>query len=324
MRRLTTLSSIAGAFGLVVFGTAAMAQDYPSSVVTVIVPFAPGGGSDQAARFVTGPLGEALGQSFIVENHPGAGGNLGIMYAANAEPDGYNLLVASSAMVINPSISVEATYNPVEDFEFISEIGFSPNVLVAHADGPVKSYDELVAYATENPGELFYSSAGVGTPTHLVTELFKSESGVDIEHVPYQGASPAVVAVIGQEVELGMASLSVALPYIQSGELIPIVQTGASRSPHIPDTPTLVESGFPDAVSETFQSLYAPAGVPEDILNLLEEKLVAILETDEMQQSLAGIGFERSVFGSEALRERVEREFALWAEVIETAGIERK
>lgn len=324
MDRRLTLACALGALAATAFVAPVMAQSYPESVVTVVVPFAPGGGSDQAARFVTGPLGEALGQSFIVENHPGAGGNLGIAYAAKAEADGYTLLVASSAMVINPSISLQQTYDPLEDFDFISQIGFSPNVLVAHRDGPVQSYEELLAYAQENPGDLFYSSAGVGTPTHLITELFKIEADINIEHIPYQGASPAVVAVVGEEVELGMASLSVALPYIMSGDLVPIVQTGARRSPHIPDTPTLVEAGFPDAISETFQSLYAPAGVPEDILDLLADELVAILETPEMQASLEGIGFERPEFGREALRARVEREYALWAEVIEAAGIERQ
>lgn len=324
MDRRLTLACIAGAFSAISIGTPVLAQEYPSTVIRLVVPFAPGGASDQAARFLSGPLGEALGRSVIVENHAGAGGNIGIGHVANADPDGYTLLVASSAFVINPSISIQQNYDALEDFSFITQIGFSPNVLVAAAGSAIQNFDDLIAFASENPGDLFYSSAGVGTPTHLITELLKIEADIDLTHVPYQGAGPAAVAVLGGEVELNMNSLSAVLPYIQNGQLVPIVQTGSARSTYLPDTPTLVESGYPDAVLEIFQALFAPSGVPQNILDRLVETTVAVLEDPAMQESLAVVGFEMPELGPEALEARVTHELALWAEVIENAGIERQ
>jgi tripartite-type tricarboxylate transporter receptor subunit TctC len=320
----TALACAATLLTTLAAATPALAQDYPDRVVTLVVPFAPGGASDQAARFISVPLGEALGQSVIVENHAGAGGNLGIGYAANADADGYTLLLASSAFVVNPNISSQQTFDPLESFEFITQIGYSPNVLVAPADGEIQSFEDLVRIAGERPGDVYFSSAGVGTTPHLTGELINVQAGIEMTHVPYQGAGPAVVAVLGKEVELSSAALSVVLPYIKDGSLIPIVQTGSVRSPSLPDTPTLVESGYPEAVSETFQAIFAPKGTPEPIVNTLIEKLLVILETPAMQEQLTTVGFEKPVFGPLALRDRVVGELGLWANVIESAGIERQ
>jgi tripartite-type tricarboxylate transporter receptor subunit TctC len=327
MKKSVPLLGRAIAVGLTLLGVAlagpAAAAEYPDRAIKLIVPFAPGGASDQAARMLSVPLSEALKQSVVVENRPGAGGNVGIGIAAHAKPDGYTLLVASSAFVVNPSLAKAASYDPLKSFAFVTEIGSSPNVLVARPESGIKTFEDLVRVAKEQPGKIFYSSAGVGTTPHLTGELIKLRAGIDMVHVPFAGAGPAVQAVLaGGQVQIASSALSVVQPHIAGGTLIPIVQTGMTRATELPDTPTLVEVGYPNAVSETFQAVFAPAGTPQPIVDRLVHEVQTILQQPAMQEALGKLGFVVSGKGPKALEERVISEIPMWKAVIDRAGIQ--
>jgi tripartite-type tricarboxylate transporter receptor subunit TctC len=302
------------------FATSAYA-DYPDRVVTLIVPFAPGGASDLLARVLSGPLGQALGQSVIVDNRGGAGGNIGIGVAARAKPDGYTLLVTSSAFVVNPGLYEQVPYDPFKDFVPIVDLGSSPNVIVANKDSGVTDLKGLIASAKAHPELFNYSSPGAGTTPQLSAELLKLRAGINLTHVPYTGAGPALTAVLGGTTQLGALNLSVVVQHIKAGSLRALVQTGATRWSDLPDTPTLEEAGFPNAVSETFQALLAPAGTPQPVVQRLETEVVAILQREDTRAKLKEAGFGVIAKGPAELKARIETEVPMWRDIIQKAGI---
>jgi tripartite-type tricarboxylate transporter receptor subunit TctC len=299
----------------------ARAAGYPDRPVKIIVPFAPAGPTDIMARVLSRYLGEALGGSVIVENKAGAGGNIGIGAAAHADPDGYTLLVTSSAFVVNPGLYEKIPYDPYKDFAPIAELGTSPNVILAGPKLGIDSIAELIARARANPNELNYASPGIGTTPHLSGELLKIVGGIQITHVPFSGAGPAIQAVLGGITQLACAALPPAHPYIESGSLKALAVTGAHRWFDLPDVPTMVELGYKDFIADTFQGFLAPVKTPPDIVARLSAGALKILRTPGIADQLRNDGFEVIANGPDRMRKRIEDEVPKWRDVVAKAGI---
>jgi tripartite-type tricarboxylate transporter receptor subunit TctC len=315
----------AGAFavGAAALGRPAAAAGYPERPVRIVVPFAAGGPSDLTARLMSPKLGEALGQTFIVENHGGAGGNLGIAQVARSAPDGYTLLVTSSAFVVNPGLYKQVPYDPFKDFAPVAELDTSPNVFIATPASGITTIAELVARAKANPGALSWASAGVGTTPHLAGELLKIAAGIDMTHVPYPGAGPAIQAVLSGTLPLMCASLPGAHPSILSGTTRALAVTGAQRWYDMPDVPTMLELGYAGFVSDTFHCMLAPAGTPQEIVDRLAAASLAALKEPAFHDRLRTLGFEVIGNGPDGLRRRIADEVPRFRELIAKAGIER-
>jgi tripartite-type tricarboxylate transporter receptor subunit TctC len=294
---------------------------YPERQVTIVVPFAAGGGSDAVARVLSRYLSEDFKTPFIVDNRAGAGGNIGTRYAAQAKPDGYTLLVVSSILTINPSLYKQLPFDPVKDFAPVAEIGSSPNVIVTRSDSGIKSVAELIALARRQPDLLNYSSPGAGTAPHLAVEYFKYRAKINITHVPYSGANPSMQAVLGGATQLGSFSLGSVSTHMASGTLRGLVHTGAGRLAEFPAVPNMSEAGFSNSESETFQVLVAPAGVPKEIIDRLAHQVLAILKRPEVRETLAATGLGILAGGPDALKARIAREVPMWKEIIDRANI---
>jgi tripartite-type tricarboxylate transporter receptor subunit TctC len=257
----------------------------------------------------------------IIENKAGAGGNIGIGAAAHAEPDGYTLLITSSAYVVNPGLYARIPYDPYKDFAPIAELGTSPNVIVVSPKLGINSIAELIARAKADPNELNYASPGIGTTPHLSIELLKIVGGIQITHVPFSGAAPAIQAVLGGTTQIACAALPPARPLIESGALKALATTGAHRWFDLPDVPTMVELGYRDFIADTFQGFLAPAKTAPAIVELLSTKSVEILKTPKIAEQLRNDGFEVIANGPEGMRKRIEDEVPKWRDIIAKAGI---
>jgi tripartite-type tricarboxylate transporter receptor subunit TctC len=299
----------------------ARAAGYPERPIEIIVPFAPAGPTDIMARILSTHLGDAIGGTVIIENKAGAGGNIGIGAAAHAEPDGYTLLITSSAYVVNPGLYARIPYDPYKDFAPIAELGTSPNVIVVSPKLGINSIAELIARAKADPNELNYASPGIGTTPHLSMELLKIVGGIQITHVPFSGAAPAIQAVLGGTTQIACAALPPARPLIESGALKALAITGARRWFDLPDVPTMVELGYRDFIADTFQGFLAPAKTAPAIVELLSTKSVEILKTPKIAEQLRNDGFEVIANGPEGMRKRIEDEVPKWRDIIAKAGI---
>jgi tripartite-type tricarboxylate transporter receptor subunit TctC len=312
-----------GAAGSNAFGRSAAAAAYPDRPVRIVVPFAAGGPSDLTARLMTLKLAAALGQTFFVENRPGAGSNLGTASVARAAPDGYTLLVTSSAFVVNPALYKQVPYDPIKDFAPITELDTSPNVFIATLASGIASIKDLVARAKAKPDELSYASAGIGTTPHLAGELLKIAAGINVTHIPYQGAGPAMQSVLSGTVPLMCASLPGAHPSILNGAVRALAVTGTQRWYDMTDVPTMLELGFSGFVSDTFHGMLAPAGTPPEIVDRLAEVSLDSLRQPEFQERLRTLGFEVIGEGPDAMRRRIADEVQRYRDLIAKAGIER-
>jgi tripartite-type tricarboxylate transporter receptor subunit TctC len=322
LSRRAVLQGAGFLIGAAGFGAAsARAAGYPDHTVKIIVPFAYSGPTDIMARILSNHLGDAIGGSVIVENKPGAGGNMGIAAAAHAEPDGYTLLVTSSAYVVNPSLYITIPYDPYKDFAPIAELGTSPNVILVNPKLGVNSIAELVAYAKAHPDELNYASPGVGTTPQLSAELFKIVAAIQMTHVPFSGAGPAVQAILGGTTQVAFAALPPAHPHIESKALKALAVTGARRWFDLPDVPTMVELGYKDFISDTFQGFLAPVKTPPAIVALLAAKSIEILKRPEIMAQLRDNGFEVIANGPDGMRKRIEDEVPKWRQIAAKAGI---
>jgi len=299
----------------------AWAAGYPDRPIKLIVPFAPGGPTDIMARILGTYLGEALGGTIVVENRPGGGGNIGIGVAAHAEPDGYTLLVTSSAYVVNPGLYAKIPYDPYRDFAAIAELGTSPNVILVDPKLGVNSIADLIARAKANPNELNYASPGLGTTPHLSGELFKIVGGVEITHVPFSGAGPAIQALLGGTTQLAFAALPPARPHIESGALKALAVTGTHRWFDLPEVPTMVELGYTDFISDTFQGFLAPAKTPPSVVELVAARSIEILKRPKIAEQLRNDGFEVLANGPDGMRRRIDDEVPKWRDIIRKAGI---
>ena len=294
---------------------------YPERPIKIIVPFAPGGANDLIARIISVPLGQALGQTVIVENRGGANGNIGIAAAARAEPDGYTLLVSSNVFEVNPWLSKSASYDPVNDFAPISDLGGAPNVIAARPDTGLKTFADLVTRARARPDEFNFATPGAGSISHLGAELLKLRANINMVHVPYTGGGPALQAVLSGTVQLIGVTVSTAVPHHKSGALIALVQTGKERWGDLPDVPTLAEAGIPNSDSETLWSLYAPSSTPRPVLDRLTKEILDILKRPDVRAQLSKVNLRVMGEGPQAQQARLTKDVATWKEVIIKAGI---
>ena len=271
----------------------AAAQSYPTKTVRLVVPFAPGGGTDLVARAVAQRLTESLGQAVIVDNRAGAGGVVGSEYVAKVAPDGYTLLLGSPGPItINPNLRVRTPYDPIRDFAPVSLATISPFVLSVHPSLPVKSVKELVAFARSRPGQLNYGSSGLGSVAHLATEQFKALAKVDVVHVPFKGSAPAVTSFIAGQLELQFENQPTILPHIRSGKAHALAVGTLKRSSLLPELPTMREAGVADYECSTAFGIMAPAKTPDAIVSRLSKELITALKSPEMKAALAKQGLE--------------------------------
>jgi tripartite-type tricarboxylate transporter receptor subunit TctC len=299
----------------------ANAATYPERPIKIVVPFAPAGPTDIMARIVGQNLGAALGGNVIVENRPGAGGNIGIGYAAHAEADGYTLLIVSSAFVVNPGLYARIPYDPFRDFAPITELGTTPNSIVVAPRLGIDSIAELIARARARPDDFNYASPGAGTTPHLSGEFLNIVAGMEMTHVPFNGAAPAIQALLAGTTQVAITALPAALGFVQSGELKALAVTGAHRWVDLPDVPSMVELGYKDFIAETLQFFMAPARTAPDIVERLAAKSIELLKKPETVAQLRSNGYEVIASGSEALRRRIEVEIPKWRDIIAKAGI---
>ena len=298
------------------------AQQYPVRPIRIIDAYPPGGASDFLARTVAGKLSGMVGQSVVVENRPGAGGNVGAEVAAKSPPDGYTLFIGlSSALAPSVTLYSKLGYDPVKDLQPVSRLGEGVYVFVSHPSLPARSVRELVALAKAQPGRLNYATAGNGSGPHLAGELFKTKTRTDLVHVPYKGGAPAVTAVISGETALGIMSLTAALPQIQSGKLRPLAVTTARRTPALPNVPTMAEGGVQGYLVVPTFGIYAPAGASRDIVAQLNAHLQKIVAQPDVRERFATQGVEAMASTPEELSKVLSAEIALWAGVIKQAGI---
>ena len=308
---------------LLAVSLAAAAQDpYPSRPVRVLVPYAPGGATDIIARIVSAKLTESLGQSFVVENRTGANGNLALEAAAKATPDGYTLLVGNvSTNAINENIYREQlTIQPSRDLVGITKLVEIPHIVVASASFPANSIAELIAAAKKEPGKINFASAGNGTTNHLSGELFKSRANIDIVHVPYRGAGPAMNDIVGGHVQMFFDLMPVVLPQIATGKVRALANAGAKRPSALPDVPTIAEQGLAGFDASSWYGLVAPARTPEPVLAKLRDEVAKALKAPDMIARIHELGSEPgTVFGSD-FGAFMAAETRKWADVIRTSG----
>ena len=294
---------------------------YPVKPIRMISPYAPGGGSDTLARTIGPKLVEAWGQPVVVENRPGAAASIGTEAAAKATPDGYTLLVTpSAALTINPHIYPRLRYDPIRDFAPITVATNSPYLLVVHPGVPASSLKELLAHARAKPGQLSYSSSGNGSSTHLAGVLFSQLAGVQLLHVPYKGAAPAIVDLLGGQIHMRFSSVVPVLPHVRSGKLRAIGISSAKRYAPLPDVPTIAESGLPGFTVESFYAILAPARTPRAIVVKLNSEIVRILKSEDMKARMAAEGAEVIASTPEELAQWIRDDLARWAKPVKDSG----
>jgi len=297
-----------------------VAQAYPAKPVRVIVPLAAAGTGDTLARVVSEEMAKILGQTFLVENRPGSGGIIGTESVAKAAPDGYTLLSASPSHVIHPALRPKVGYDPIKDFEPITVIANTHQLIVGHPSVPAATVRELVAYAKNNPGRLNYGSAGTGSATHLNMEMFKSMTGIFIVHIPYRGSTQSRQDLVAGEVQLSVDGLLPTLPLIKAGKLKAFGLTSSRRSPVAPEIPTLAEAGVAGYASDTWYGLLAPAGTPKEVIAVLHAAAVKALNTASVRTRLTQQGAELVANTPAEFRALLERELQLWSKVVKDSG----
>jgi tripartite-type tricarboxylate transporter receptor subunit TctC len=319
----TCAKVIAGSIGLVLaLATPERAlAEYPERPLTMIVPFAAGGAIDIVARVLSEPLSKAMRQPIVVENRPGAGGNIGVAYVSRAKPDGYTILMGSSSFAINPSLYAKVSYEPLNDFAPVADLGYYPCVIVGRTDLGIDTLADLIALAKSRPGKLSYATPGAGTVPHLAAELLKLRAGIDMLHIPYPGGGQAVQALLSGTVEVASLATPQALPQIQSGRVKALALTGRERWPELPDLPTLQESGLKRAVAETWQGFFMPAGTPPAIIQKVAFETTTILQNPAVIEKFRQVGLVVTGQGPDALKARLVEEIPQWREVVESAGM---
>ncbi|MGH8665281.1 MAG: Bug family tripartite tricarboxylate transporter substrate binding protein [Burkholderiales bacterium] len=294
---------------------------YPSRPVRLLVPFAPGGGADTLSRIIAPKLSDAMGQTWIVDNRGGAGGNLAAELVANATPDGHTVFMGfSTVLTVNPSL-YKLAFNVQKDLQPVTLLATAQYILVVHPSVQATSVKELVALAKAKPKSLNYASAGVGSPLHLAAELFKKRAGIDMVHVAYKGGGPSAAALLAGQVQVLFGSVASSLPHVKSGRLRALATTGANRSKVAPDLPTIAESGYPGYEVGSWYALLVPGATPKAIVERIRNETIKALAHTDVQQAMARQGLEPETSTPAQLTERIKRETATWAGVINDAGI---
>jgi tripartite-type tricarboxylate transporter receptor subunit TctC len=321
MKRACAWLSVVGVATIAVLsiGNGSARAEWPDRTITIVAHFAPGGSNDLLARLIASELGPALKQNVIVENRPGANGNIGLTFAAHAAPDGYTLVVASGVVEINPSIR-KSGYE-MKDFAPVAYLGASPNVILTRPGSGIATIKDLIDKAKTEPGKITYSSPGVGSVSQLAVELLELRTNTKLIHVPFQGAAPAAQAAMAGTTDVGSVNVAGLIGFIQSGKLKALVQTGEKRWPDLPDVPTMQEAGIPNAVVETTQMLLAPAGTPRPIIDRLAKEVQAIMAKPDVRARMLKASFAVQYEGPDQLRARIAREVPMWKDLVERAGI---
>ena len=311
-----TLGSALGA----AFSQTCLAQTYPVRPVKLVVGYSPGGGVDINARLLAGKLSEILGQQVVVENKPGAGTNIANEFVAKAAPDGYTLLINTSAVTINMSLFKNPPFNTLRDYAPVAVFSESQNIMVVNAAKPYKTAADVIAAARAKPGALTYASAGPGSTQHLTAELLKLQTKTDILHIPYKGSAPALTALMAGEVDMVFINVPAILQHVKSGRLRPLAAAGARRSEIMPDVPTLKESGI-NVVMALWYGVFAPAGTPKEIVQTLANAIAKAARSPEIKQKLLDQGAEPAPNTPEEFAAMVREEVPRWAEVIRASGV---
>lgn len=302
---------------------AVAADAFPERAVTLVVPFAPGGSVDIAARLISDAWGRALGQSVIVENRAGASGNIGMAAVARAQPNGYTLAINTMSLAINPALFKEMPFDTRKDLRSVGTVGTSQHVLTVTNALPVASVSELLAYVRARPAnDLSFGSAGTGSTFHMAAELFKSVSKTQILHVPYKGGGPAMVDTISGQVQMSFPVLSAAKPQVDGKKLRALGVTGTTRSPLLPDVPTIAESGLPGYAFNTWFVVSAPAGTPQAVIDTLNAKLAEALQSQALKDRMQKEGFEPLISTPAKTDDMVAAEMTRWAGIVKDAGIQ--
>jgi tripartite-type tricarboxylate transporter receptor subunit TctC len=306
-------------FGLLVCALAG-AQSYPSRPIRIVVPFPPGGATDIFARQVAQKMTESWGQQVLVDNKAGASGTIGSEQVAKSAPDGYTLMLTATHHSINPGLYAKLPYDTLRDFSNVALIATSPNVLLLHPSVPVNSVQELIAHVKARPGGMHYASSSVGGATHLTAELFKTAAGINLIHVPYKGAAPAMTDLLGGQVTMMFDVLSTSMPHVRAGKLKALGVSSSRRSAIAPDVPTIAESGLPGFEAISWFGLYAPAGVPKDTINKLNAEVVRILHLSDVKEKLAQQGAEPGAMNAEQFDAFLRAEMVKWARAVKDSG----
>ncbi len=298
----------------------ALAQNYPTKTIRIIVPFTPGGGNDISARFIAQQLTEAFKHSVIVENRPGAGSTVGTDMVAKSAPDGYTLMVIHNAIAINQTLYPKLPYDAVRDFAQVALVGVTTNTLVVHPALPVKNTKELIALAKSKPDALNYASTGAGGTSHLAMEYFRLSTGTKIVHIPYKGTAPALTDMVAGQTQVMISALPGTMPFIGAKRLVALATSGAKRSAFLPNLPTLAEAGVKDYEFDTWYGMHAPIKVPRDIILKLNGAIVKALAIPEVKQQLANQGIEASSATPEAFTSYVRAEIEKMGRIIKASG----
>jgi len=320
MPKISTLRCAATLAAGLLLACAATAQDYPNRPIRIIVPFSPGGAVDGPMRAVAQELSKQLKQQIVIDNKPGAGATIGSEMVAKAAPDGYTLLLASQTNAISATLYNKLSFNPVDDFEPISLLGREPGVLVVHPSQPVKNVAELIALAKQRPGQLNYASSGNGSGQHLFMALFASMAGINVVHVPYRGSAQATTDLLGGTVQMSLPGTQAMVKHIKEGKLRPLATTGVTRSPQLPEVPTLAESGLTGYSAYVWMGLLAPKGTPPAIVERLQRELKITLAAPEVkaffnEAGIEMVGSTAAEFGS-YFRDERDR----WARIVKETG----
>ncbi len=310
-----------GAAATPMLATFAFAQSYPARPVRIILPYAPAGVTDVVGRLIALKLSDALGKQFVVENVPGATGNIGTAQAAKAAPDGYTLVVVFSSYVVNPTLFDKVPYDPYKDLDPITLATTSTTVLVVNPSVPAQNVKELVELVRANPGKYSFASAGAGTQSHLSGEQFRLALGLDLVHVPFSGGGPAAASVVGGHTPIGFNSPPATLPHIQDGKLRLLAVTGEKRSQAMPDAPTMLEAGYAGIKGDSWVGVLAPAGTPKDIITLLQREIAKALAAPDIKQKLLALGCDAVASTPDEFAQRIRDEIDMWGKVIRAANI---
>jgi tripartite-type tricarboxylate transporter receptor subunit TctC len=297
------------------------AQGYPNHSVRVVVGFSPGGPTDVIARLVAQKLSDALGQQFYVENLAGAGGNIASGQVAHATPDGYTIMAISTGFMVNPSLYAKVPYDPIKDYSAVSLVAVSPNVVVVNPSVPAKTLPELVQLIRDNPGKYSYAGPGVGSTPHLGGELFRLTYKLDLVHIPFVGAAPAVQATIGGHTPIAFTALPSSLAAIQAGQVRAIGIAAKQRAEEIPDVPTFAEQGVKDQEADTLTGIVAPAGTPKEIVELLSRTIAKAVAEPELRKRLATLGFIPVANTPDEFSARIKLEIEKWGKVVHDANL---
>jgi tripartite-type tricarboxylate transporter receptor subunit TctC len=298
----------------------AFAQTYPAKPVRIVVPFAPGGGSDFTGRLIATKLSERLGSPFIVENRPGAGGNLGAGEVVKAAPDGYTLLLISASYTVNPSV-YKLTFDPVNDITPVIQISGGPYVVAVHPSVKANTLAEFVELAKKQPEKLAYGTSGNGSIMHVASEYFLDAAKIKVLHVPYKGTGPALQDTIGGQVQLVFGAIPATLPHVKAGRLRALAVTTSKRVAAAPDLPTVAESGYPGYEVTNWHGLVGPKGLPKDVVERLNREINALVQSDDMKKHMEAEGLEPAGGSPARFGEILKSEAARWAKVVKQAGI---